>query len=101
MVVRRCVGSRPRGSRDGAASLGMWRMSYSWLSYIATTYVLIGVYLISKPLLRGQVIMLAADTIWLTYALLTSQYALAAQSAVLFCISASAIPNWRRAGIKF
>ena len=71
-----------------------------YLSYLATALVLIGVYYISRPKLRGQYIMLAADGVWLTYALLTEQYALAIQSVILFSISLSAIPNWKKEGIK-
>lgn len=70
------------------------------LSYIATALVLLGVYFISKPRLLGQYVMLFADLTWLTYALLTNQFALAIQSVVLLCICLSAIKNWKRQGIK-
>lgn len=70
------------------------------LSYIATALVLVGVYYISKPRLVGQYIMLAADLTWLTYSLLTKQWALSLQSIVLLCICISAIYNWRKKGIK-
>lgn len=75
-------------------------MTPNYLSYLATTLVLIGVYYISKPKLRGQYIMLLADAIWFSYALLTMQYALAVQSLVLFAISCTAVVNWKKAGIK-
>jgi len=75
-------------------------MSPSYLSYLATGLVLLGVYQISKPRLRGQYVMLLADAVWFSYALLTEQYALAAQSIVLFFISVSAVRNWSKAGIK-
>lgn len=70
------------------------------LSYLATAFVLLGVYYISKPRLLGQYIMLAADFTWLTYSLLTKQWALAIQSVVLLCICLSAIKNWKLKGIK-
>lgn len=68
----------------------------TYLSYLATTLVLFGVYFISKPKLRGQYLIVCADLTWLSYALLTNQYALAAQSVVLLVIGMSAIKNWRR-----
>ena len=72
-----------------------------WLSYIATALVLSAVYYISKPKLRGQYLILCADVVWLTYSLLTEQWALAIQSVVLFSIAVSALKNWKREGIKF
>lgn len=75
-------------------------MSVEWLSYLATALVLTSVYLISKPKLAGQYLILVADATWLTYALSTRQWALAAQSTVLACISYTAIGNWKKAGIK-
>lgn len=67
----------------------------TFLSYLATALVLSAVYYISKPRLRGQYLILAADATWLIYSLLTEQYALTAQSAVLFAIGISAVRNWR------
>lgn len=70
-----------------------------YLSYLATALVLAAVYYISKPKLRGQYLILAADVTWFIYSMLTSQYALALQSTVLFCIGLSAVRNWRKKGI--
>lgn len=70
-----------------------------YLSYFATALVLLGVYYVSKPKLRGQYMLLGADASWLTYALLTKQYALATQSIILFVISFTAISNWKDKGI--
>lgn len=72
-----------------------------YLSYLATALVLIGVYLISRPRLSGQYVMLAADLTWLTYSVLTEQYALTLQSIVLVSFAISAIKNWKKEGIKF
>lgn len=72
-----------------------------WLSYLATVLVLLGVYQISKPRLKGQYIMIAADSLWVIYAVFTKQWALAAQSAALLYISTKSIANWRREWIKF
>lgn len=69
------------------------------LSYLATGLVLSAVYYISKPKLRGQYLILAADLTWFIYAIFTKQYALALQSTVLFCIGCSAVINWKRKGI--
>ena len=71
-----------------------------YLSYIATALVLSAVYYISKPKLRGQYLILAADFTWLIYALSTKQYALAIQSLVLFTIGVSAVRNWKQKGIE-
>jgi len=73
----------------------------NFLSYLATSGVLLGVYFISKPKLRGQYIIVGADVTWLTYSILTKQYALAIQSVVLLVIGLSAIRNWRKKGITF
>lgn len=70
-----------------------------YLSYLATALVLLAVYYISKPKLRGQYLIVAADITWLTYALLTNQYALAIQSTALLCIGLTAIRNWKSQGI--
>ena len=69
------------------------------LSYVATALVLSAVYYISKPKLRGQYLILAADATWFLYSVLTQQYALSAQSAVLFVIGLSAVRNWKKQGI--
>lgn len=71
------------------------------LSYVATALVLGAVYFISKPKLRGQFMMLSADATWFVYSVATGQWALAAQSVVLFIIACTAIKNWKREGIKF
>jgi len=71
------------------------------LSYLATALVLSAVYYISKPKLRGQYLIVAADITWLTYSLLTRQWALAIQSVILLTIGLSAIRNWKRQGIGF
>ncbi len=67
-----------------------------YLSYLATALVLLAVYFISKPKLRGQYLILAADATWFTYAIFTGQYALAIQSVILFTIGISAVKNWRK-----
>lgn len=72
-----------------------------WISYLATGIVLTGVYWISKPRLRGQYLMLLADGFWAIYAIKTGQWALLAQSIVLFSISCSAVSNWRKERIRF
>lgn len=71
-----------------------------WLSYLATALVLSAVYYISKPKLRGQYLIIGADITWLTYGLLTEQWALAIQSIVLLCIGISAVKNWKQKGIE-
>ena len=70
-----------------------------YLSYLATALVLSAVYYISKPRLRGQYLILAADITWLIFSASTGNYALALQSIVLACIAVSAIRNWSRGGI--
>lgn len=70
------------------------------LSYLATVLVLLAVYFISKPKLRGQYLIVAADTTWLAYSLTTHQWALALQSVVLLGIGLSAIKNWKQKGIE-
>ena len=70
-----------------------------YLSYIATALVLLAVYYISKPKLRGQYFILCADATWFIYAASTEQYALMAQSLVLFIIGVSAVKNWRAKNI--
>lgn len=72
-----------------------------YLSYLATALVLSAVYYISKPKLRGQYLIIAADITWLTYSLITKQYALALQSVVLLTIGLSAVKNWRAKNIPF
>lgn len=71
------------------------------LSYLATALVLTAVYFISKPKLRGQYLIVAADITWLTYSLLTKQWALSLQSVVLLVIGLTAIRNWKLKGIEF
>lgn len=71
-----------------------------YLSYIATTLVLLAVYYISKPKLRGQYLILCADITWLIFSLGTENYALAIQSFILMCIAISAIKNWTKEGIE-
>lgn len=70
-----------------------------YLSYLATALVLLAVYYISKPKLRGQYLIIAADIVWFTYAIYTKQYALALQSTVLFIIGVTAVRNWKAQGI--
>lgn len=72
-----------------------------WISYLATALVLLGVYQISRPRLKGQYIMIVADALWVTYSMFTKQWALAAQSAALLYISYTAIAKWRKEWIKF
>lgn len=74
-------------------------MSISWLSYLATTLVLTGVYYVSIPLTRGQYFILAADLCWFTYAACTKQWGLMAQSTVLTYINFTAIRNWTKKGM--
>lgn len=71
----------------------------TYLSYIATALVLLAVYYISKPKLRGQYLILAADISWFIYSGLTEQWGLFIQSFVLMCIAVSAIKNWKLKGI--
>lgn len=71
-----------------------------YLSYLATILVLFGVYYISRPRLRGQYILVAADLTWLLYSVLTHQWALTLQSIVLIKFAVEGIRNWRREGIK-
>lgn len=75
--------------------------SLSILSYVATALVLLSVYYISKPRLRGQYLILMADMCWLVYSLSIHSYGLAVQSVALMCISISAIRNWSRQKIAF
>lgn len=75
-------------------------MQYQFLSYLATALVLLGVYFISKPKIRGQWIMLLANIVWLTYAGLTGQWGLITQSVVLFYLASSSIINWKKKGIE-
>lgn len=70
-----------------------------YLSYVATALVLSAVYYISKPKLRGQYLILAADCTWFVYSVLTKQYALSIQSLILFTIGVSAVKNWKKKGI--
>jgi len=71
------------------------------ISYFATVFVLLGVYFISKPALKGQYLIVTADILWLLYSLLTAQHALSLQSVILLVIGLTAIRNWKRQGIKF
>jgi len=71
------------------------------ISYLATAFVLLGVYFISKPALKGQYLIVTADILWLIYSLTTEQYALSLQSIILLVIGLTAIKNWKRQGIKF
>jgi hypothetical protein len=70
-----------------------------YLSYLATALVLTAVYYISKPLRRGQYLILCADTCWFVFALSTHNYALAIQSVVLFVIGCFGLRNWKRNNI--
>lgn len=72
-----------------------------YLSYLATALVLLAVYYISKPKLRGQYLIIAADITWLTYSICTKQWALALQSLVLLTIGLSAVNNWTKQNIPF
>lgn len=71
-----------------------------YLSYLATALVLLAVYYISKPKLRGQYLIITADITWLVYAISTQQYALGIQSLVLLCIGITAVRNWKQKGIE-
>ena len=73
----------------------------TYLSYLATALVLSAVYYISKPKLRGQYLIIAADLTWLTYSIITKQWALALQSIVLLTIGITAVRNWRAKTIPF
>lgn len=73
----------------------------TFLSYLATALVLLAVYFISKPRLRGQYLIVCANVTWLIYSLFAGQYALTVQSLVLLVIGLSAIRNWRRNKIAF
>lgn len=69
------------------------------LSYLATALVLAGVFYISRPKLRGQYIMVAADLTWLTYSIMTKQWALTLQSLVLIKFALDGIQNWKKVNI--
>lgn len=69
------------------------------LSYTATALVLSAVYYISKPKLRGQYLILAADATWALFSISTQNWALLIQSLVLFAIGISAVRNWKAKGI--
>lgn len=71
------------------------------LSYLATALVLLAVYFISKPKLRGQYLIVSADITWLIYSVLTEQWALSVQSAILLIIGLTAIRNWKNKNIEF
>jgi len=76
-------------------------MNIEVLSYLAMVLVLSAVYFISKPRLRGQYLIIAADVTWFVYGVLTAQYALMVQSTILLCIGLSAVRNWRKENIPF
>lgn len=71
-----------------------------WISYLATTLVLLGVYFISRPKRRGQYIMVGADLCWLGYSVYTKQWALTLQSIVLIKFAMDGIKNWKKEGIE-
>lgn len=72
-----------------------------WLSYLATSLVLTGVYFISKPKVKGQYLTILADCTWLAYGLLTKQWAIVIQSVILLKFALSAVKNWKKEGIYF
>jgi hypothetical protein len=72
-----------------------------YLGYLATTQVLLAVYYISKPKLRGQYFIISADCSWLLYACITQQWALGIQSIILLGIGFAAVRNWKREKIPF
>lgn len=72
-----------------------------YLSYLATALVLSAVYYISKPKLRGQYLIIAADLTWLAYSMITKQWALTLQSIVLLTIGLFAVKNWSEKNIPF
>ena len=78
----------------------MFEIFTIYLSCVATSLVLFGVYYVSKPKLRGQYLIVGADITWLIYSILTKQYALAVQSLVLLVIGVTAIRNWKQKGIE-
>jgi len=61
----------------------------------ATLIVIIGVYLIAKPSIRGHYLMLAAQGLWFTLALHSNLPYLATQSIVLALLEVRAIYNWK------
>jgi hypothetical protein len=83
------------------AFIGEINVMTEFLSYLATALVLLAVYFISKPMLRGQYLIVGADVTWLTNSLLTQQYALSIQSIFLLIIGLSAIKNWSAKKIEF
>lgn len=70
-----------------------------FVSYLATATTFLAVYFISQPLRRGQYLALAANLLWVWYAVYTQQFALMTQSLLLSCLSVRAILYWRRRGI--
>lgn len=69
------------------------------MEMLATLFVLIGVWLIGNPHILGIWLMFIAQVIWLIYSLMTDQYFLAVQSAVLFVFNVRALVNWMKKGV--
>lgn len=66
----------------------------SILECIGMAWTIVAVWLIGNLDIRGQWLMLVAQTVWLVFAVLSGHWWLAAQSVVLFGLTVRAIVKW-------
>lgn len=69
------------------------------MEIVATILVIVGVWMIGTPNITGQWLMLVAQIIWSTYALMTKQYFFTIQSIVLIGFSIRALYRWKKQGV--
>jgi nicotinamide riboside transporter PnuC len=67
---------------------------------VATAIVLVGVYLISIPNIKGLYCMFISQILWAVFAYSKGFKFLLLQSVILFLINIRGIYNWRKKGIK-
>lgn len=66
----------------------------TYLEMSASTLVIVGVWYISVPKFRGQVIMLAAQILWILHSITVKSPGLFLQSIVLCLLNLKALHSW-------
>ena len=71
------------------------------LEIIATVLVLVGVYLIAIPNIKGQYLLFIAQVLWCIFSAINMHIFLCIQSFVLLILNLYAIRNWLKKGVGY
>lgn len=69
------------------------------LEIVATILVVIGVWFIALPNIKGQYMLIVAQALWTIFAIAHWHVFFAIQSFVLLVLNCYAVYNWRKKGV--